>query len=284
MYRHVKGFEFLEDQRDSLIVSMRFPPDFAVKFDDYIRRERLFGKSQLGGYRTVKCRFLSRMEQNRSPRFEIINQFHPLIRFISDELEKGSDAFYSLVACTVPSSAIGSLPSGIYAFATKRWTFSGLRTEEVLQSRASILEDSAELLSPQLSWNLVNATKANGRDWLSVANDAPIDRIKYAFDKCDEQLEADYRSAKSHWDNENIDRVSLQHVSVERHRDRLLNTQRNLLHRYQEEGEQRLIRMTKGRIEAIKGKFSLRIESLRSRNETTSTTSDICYGVIQVTG
>ena len=279
--RYAIGFEFQEDDGDPLTVSIRLPPDLATRLHDYIRTARLHGQSRLPRSESVRCRFLNKIDRI-TPTLEIISQFHPLIRFIGDDLKERSEAFHSLVAVTVPGRATPDLQRGVYAFASKRWTFAGLRTDEALHTRAILLNNDNRLLDADQSWNLVNAAKVEGSDWLSVSQDISFDQLELVFDKCDVRLQADYDIAKRDRTNENEDRVNLQQLTAARHRDRLLATQRELLTRYRLEDRQRLIPMTEGRIRAIERKFELHLEHLNQQGKMTSSVSDVCYGVIQV--
>ena len=280
--RYVTGFEFLEDDTDPLLASIRLPAEFATRLYSYMRGAHLQGKSQLAGGDKIRCQFLNKIERV-TPGLEVISQFHPLIRFISKDLRKRSEAFYPLVAVSVPRLVTPDRIEAVYAFACKRWSFTGLRTDETLKARAIALDGNFRLLDADQSLNLLNAAKVDGSDWLSAADEISLDQVGGAFDKCDERLQADYEIAKRDRTNENRDRVNLQQLTVARHRDRLLATQRELLERYRFSGRKRLIPMTEGRIRAIERKFALQLERLRQQGEMTSAVSDVCYGVIQVT-
>ena len=280
--RFVTGFEFLEDDNDPLSVSIRLPAEFATRLYGYMRSAHLYGKSHLPSGERIHCKFLNKIERT-TPKREIISQFHPLIRFISGELRKRSEAFYPLVAVRVPYLETPGLSQGIYAFSCKRWSFTGIRTDEMLRTRAVVLDRERHMLDADTSWDLVNAAKVGGSDWLSVAQEIPLDEISPAFDKCDMQLQTDYETVKRDRTNENSDRVNLQQLTAVRHRDRLLATQRQLLDRYRLEGRQRLIPMTEGRITGITRKFALHLERLHQQGKMTSAVSDVCYGVVSVT-
>ena len=280
--RYAEGFEFREDDRDPLTVTIRLPAGFATRLYEYIRSARLHGQSRLPGGESIRCQFLNKIDRI-TPKLEIISQFHPLVRFISKDLKERSEGFYPLVAVRVRRLTAPYLTTGKYAFVAKRWTFSGLRTDEELHARAMDLDEGASLLDGDRSWDLVNAAKVDGSDWLSVANEVSVEQLESAFDKCDVRLQADYDIAKRDRTNENSDRVTLQRVTAARHRDRLLATQRGLLDRYRMEDRQRLIPMTEGRVRAIERKFELHLERLRQQGEMTSSVADVCYGVVRVT-
>ena len=279
--RYATGFDFIEDEGDPLVVSVRLPFDLAVRLQDFIRKGRLQARSQLVRGDRVRCWFHNKIDRI-TPGREVVSQFHPLIRFISTDLNQRSEAFYPLVAVKVPRTAESQLMHGIYAFVCKRWTFDGLRTDETLRTRALELNGDACLLDSDQSWNLVNAARLSGSDWLSVAQEVSASQLGHAFDRCDIQLQADFESSKRDRTNENSDRVNFQQLTVTRHRDRLLDVQRNLLERYRSQGQRRLIPMTEGKIRAIKQKFGIRLERLNQKSSMNSSVSDVCYGVIQV--
>ncbi len=279
--RHAMGFDFQEDDRDPLMVSIRLPPDLATRLSDYIRTARLHGQSGLARGEFVRCQFRNKIDRTTS-KVEVISQFHPLVRFIGTDLREYSEAFYPLVAVTVSSAAGSLLTTGIYAFSSKRWTFSGLRVDEALYTRAIRLNGEDHLLDADESWDLLNAAKLEGSDWLSAAQDVPVNQLRLAFDKCDVQLQADFESAKGDRFRENEDRVRFQHLNAERHRDRLLVAQLELLERYRMQDKQRMIPMTEGRIRAIERKFDLHLERLNQQARMTSSVSDVCYGVVRV--
>ena len=279
--RHATGFDFKEDDRDPLVASVRLPPNLATRLNDYIRTARLNGQSRLARGEVVRCQFRNKIDRITS-KTEVISQFHPLIRFISNDLRDRTEVFYPLVAVSVPSTAGSLLTGGVYAFASKRWTFTGLRTDETLYTRALRLNDDTRLLDADESWDLLNAAKLEGSDWLSAAQEVSVKQLGLAFDRCDVRLQADFDVAKRERTNENNDRVNLQRLTAERHRDRLLATQRELLETYRMQNQHRLIPMTEGRINAIERRFALHLERLSQQGAMTSSISDVCYGVIRV--
>ncbi len=279
--RYATGFDFQEDDREPLTVSIRLPPDLATRLCDYMRAARLQGRSRLAGGETVRCRFRNKIDRI-TPKLEVISQFHPLIRFISNDLRERSESFYPLVAVTVPGTAESFLEGGIYAFASKLWTFTGLRTDEALRTRAINLNSNAHLLDADESGDLLNMAKLKGSDWLSAAREVSSEQLNLAFDKCDVQLQADFDAAKRGRANENNDRVNLQQLTAKRHRDRLLAAQRKLLERYRIQDQRRLIPMTEGKIRVIKRRFAFRLEELSQKGKMSSSVSDVCYGVIRV--
>ena len=279
--QNVKGFVFKEHHNDPMAVDIQLPPNIASKLDTFVRQARLHGQSRLMHGSKVRCYFRNKVDRF-TQQGEIVSQFHPLIRYISEEL-KGTRKFCQLVALTLPNHATPYLEKGTYAFSAKRWTFNGLKTEEELQVRAISIENGEDTLDSDHSWDLLNKGKAEGSDWLSAANDIDdVEKISRIFDQCDIQLENDYHLAKRSREDENQDRVALQIQVASRHRDRLLNSQYKVLARHQEQNRMRLVPMVEGRISKIKQKFETQIEGFRNRGKMTTSVADVCYGLIGV--
>ncbi len=209
----------------------------------------------------------------------MISQFHPLIRFIGQELREKNEAFYPLVAIRLEGS--GDLALGTYAFFVNRWEFSGIKLEEELPVRIVEIQ-SDRLLSRDESWFLLNRARVDGSDWLEVTNELDVESFVSALDRCVEALDADYVAEKSQRQNENEDRVTFQIESAERHRDRHLNTQYELLKRYRAKGKTRMIPAIKGRIRKVKERFDVQREMLMRKSELRTSQSEVCCGVILV--
>ena len=279
--RYASGFEFREVDDDPFVVNIRLPADIAVLLGEYVQSARLHGQSRLATGEPIRCRFHNKVDRP-TPKLETISQFHPLVRFIGQDLRSRSEVFYPLIAAKVDHQTCKGLNSGAYAFVAKRWTFTGLRTEEKIQVRAIHLSEPEKLLDPDQAWSLLNAIKVQGSDWLSAQAEVPVEQVEEAFDQCDIEVHKDYESIKRLRDNENQDRVSFQRNTVIRHRDRLLEGQRELLGRYRSEGRYRLVPMTEGRIRAIERRYELQLERLRQQEEITSSVADVCYGIVQI--
>ena len=280
--RYAKGSEFLVDDHDPLIASVRLPVGLATQLDRFIQKSRLHNQTKLASSDRVRCRFHNKIGRVGSQP-EVIGQLHPLVRFISSDLRNRAEGFFPLVAVIVSESAVPGLKAGTYAFVSRCWTFTGVRTEEELRARAKALDSDSIFLDADQSWDLVNAAKVTGKDWLSVVSEVSIDQLKEVFDECDIRLEEDYKSAKQERENENSDRVTLQTETVKSHCKRLVTSQQALLQRYRAEGREPLIRMTQGRIDKITRKYDLHLERLRQHGDMNSHTRDVCYGVVQVT-
>ena len=281
--RFCHGHIFKEHENDKMLFDIRLPAESAATLDDFIKKNKLPGLTMLATGDTVTCRFINKIK-GRKDRVEPINQFHPFIRLISSKLSEINEAFYPLVALSLDNNCLPSINKGVYAFVVKRWSFIGIRVEEEIHARAIRIDENSIFtsLDSDTSWELVNAARVEGEDWLSAPNEVNTENVSKVFDDCDMKLTEDYSITKEDHINENSDRVTFQIRTAQKHRDRLLITQRTLLEKYKIQSNKRLIPMTEGKIQKIENKFNVQVEKLKQKAKMTSSSSDVAYGVIKI--
>ena len=273
-------YQFLQPDPDALMFNIKLSSRTAVALEEFIREKKLHGQTRLATGEEVRCQFINKVGRSKQ-RIEPISQFHPLIRFISQDLRNRNEAFYPLVAITVPGGRSGGVSPGHYAFSVSLWTFAGLGVEEDLRARAVALSNN-DMLDSDVSWDLVNTARVNGKDWLSVINEVNAQVLEQAIDDCGIRLEQDFNTTSRERKNENADRVSFQIQSAERHRDRQLNTHYEVLEKLRSRGNHRLIPARQGLIRNVKERFDVQVEKLRNKAELGCAQFDVCIGVISV--
>lgn len=278
--KYCKGYEFSQSSDEELIYEIRLPPNTAVALSDFINKKKLHGQTRLATTELIKCRFSNKV-RNINKRTEVISQFHPLIRFISNELRENDEAFYPLVALNIDTQSAAEIEKGNYAFFVSRWVFSGIKIEEELPARVLNI-DNGKMLSRESSWNLINLARVAGKDWLSVNNSIDINELESGIDSCIGRLDEDYKAIKKQRVNENIDRVNFQVQSAERHRDRQLQSRYEALEKLKASGNIKMIAPTEGRIKKVKERFNLQVEQLKQKSKLKSSSFDVCCGIINI--
>lgn len=279
--RYGQGYELKQIKSDELLFDVRLPANVTNAFGDFIKQRRLFGRTDLNRGDKQRCRFINKVK-DPAKREEYINQFHPLIRFISEDLRRREERFIPLVAVRMSTELVPSAFPGVYVFAMSRWSFEGLRTDEELQSRAIRL-GSNELMPSDESWDLVNFARLNGEDWLEAGNALDLLQVAEAIEECEIRLEEDYKAAVRDRDNENRDRVNFQVQSAENHQARKLKSLQEVLQKHRVNDRQPLVRATEGRIRKLNERFDIQIDRLRSKEELQHHRFDVAIGAIQVT-
>ena len=278
--KYTQGYDFTQIADDDFQFDIRLSSRTAAVLYEFIKKKRLFGQTQLATGSTIHCVFSNRVK-GQFEKTEPISQFHPLIRFISNELQVKSEAFFPLVAVEIFSLESDDLLLGDYAFFVSRWMFSGIKVEEELPVRAIHLQ-SEQMLGADESWVLLNRARVQGNDWLSAANLIDLEILKSAIEMCSVEIDKDFLQARRQRENENNDRVNLQIDAAKKHRDRQLLTRQEVLNNYRLSGNTKMIPATEGRIRKVKEKFDVQVESLKQKATLNSSQFEVCCGVIHL--
>lgn len=279
--KYCQGYELQQVDEGGLLFDLSLPPETRAALDDYMRKYRLHGQSRLATGDRVRCRFRNKVAQP-SQSEEAISQFHPLIRFISEDLRARDEAFYPLVAAAMDRRE-GAAPivPGTYVFAVQRWSFSGLKQEEQLQCRVVGLDGGIQLGADQ-SFDLVSHARLGGSDWFSAGNEMDPELIEDGIQRCVDGLEADFNQIGREKELDNSDRVNFQLGAAERHRDRQLQIQMGVLAGLRASNKLRTIPATEGKIRKIRERFSQKQEQLATKLKFNRSRFDVCFGVIKV--
>jgi SNF2 family DNA or RNA helicase len=187
-----------------------------VAIQDYWNKEKInFSSALLDTQKIKKTKFVfsNKIAKNQAS-VEYINQFHPIIKFISDTLQKKylSNPKKIVTASAVKTQQI-DIPEDVYIYACQRFSFtSNVRVIERLEYRAKGLNCSKPLSADQ-SELLVNAITAEGKNWAGYGS---ID-AELLFENYGElllKLEHDFENRLNQLKRETNDRVTLQQNSL----------------------------------------------------------------------
>lgn len=289
-----QGHTFHQLSEDKLEFDIQLPAQTATELDSFVRRKSLFGQTNLASGIQVRAEFLNKVPRYRH-KVEAISQFHPLVRFISEDLNNRQNKFYPLVALSLSRDSKDSLvkdyPPGIYAFAIAKWTFEGLRTEEELHAFVASLDCSGksgpgiqdeQLFSADESWQFVSDARSRGQDWYDASNQIDGRTLVDSIANSIHVLRERFERAREEKDLDNRDRVAFQVQSAERHRDRQLETHNAVLEKLKTQGNTRLIPAREGLINKVKERFEVQVNSLQTKGKLGSASSDVCYGVVKI--
>lgn len=280
--RHAPGYELRQPGLDPLELDLRLPPGLATRFDEYLRQQKLHSQTRLATGELIRCRFINKVAGKRGAGPEMISQFHPLPRFISQDLNRRQDVFPPVIAARLAVKHLkAQLPPGRYAFAISRWSFAGIRTEEELQARAVSVE-GADLLNTDRSLDVINAIRLNGEDWLEAPTACTPAQLQPAVDHCLETLRQDFEAARDRKNSENLDRIAFQRQSLEKHRDRKLAAFQEALQRHETAGRKGLAQATRVNILNLQNKVEIKLAQFAEKERLNSSQFEVCVGVVQV--
>ena len=274
------GYELNENDTEKHHFGLRLPPELAAKLRDFIRSRRLYNQTRLIDGTMVKCQFENKIGRPRAA-YENISQFHPLVRYIIDDLTNRKETFCTLVAIELNEMTDNSLPPGVYTFALQRWNFSGLREEEELHARTVPLP-GGKMLEQDQSWELVYNARSLGKDWLGVANETNEEMVLNALDDCIFTLKNDFRITLEQRQNENYDRIGFQLNSAEKHLERQMEILNRTLQTLELRNNDKMIQLTKARKSRIQERFDVQNADLKSKENLTGEFYDVSCGLIRI--
>ena len=219
IYNYVKDFfddiflgcRFQQVSSDDLRFTIDLSGDAKAELADFLRRTRSIGKTRLiNATNKVFFKFENRvvLEQMRD---EIISQFHPVIRFISEYYrKKGIRQYFPVVGVEISSHEIIGIPQGYYIFLVQRWSIKvALRDIEKLAYQVySLMENN--FLENDEGERLVNTAVHKGQDWLAATNEINGTMAEEAFGQCEDSLENLNLSFVEKMKRENVDRIAFQ--------------------------------------------------------------------------
>jgi len=276
--KHTREHEFHQPGSQENRIDIKLSARTAAELAEYNRTKK-FRRTRLARGERVRCEFINKTKI-AAGNLEQINQFHPLIRFISEKL--GEEGFHPVIAAQLrrdANHAGADLPAGQYAFAIQKWGFRGLRDEEDMRVQVEHVDDVIRPLAAEDAWELLNSVRIHGSDWPEARSEASsllLDKTR----ACHAALDHEFHVVRQHKDFENKDRVNLQIRSVEKHRDRLLETQKRVLENYRHRNQTQMIPATEGRINKITIRSEVQIAELERNIDIQPSKKQVCCGVL----
>jgi superfamily II DNA or RNA helicase len=146
--------------------------------------------------------------------FELINQFHPLVRMIAAHMARRSVEALPY-AITLDCSAIGArVPAGDYVFTSEAWQFRGVREDHRVQAIVLPLEGDV-VIEGEPAFDLLNTLRASGADWVDAATVIDAGIVVDRLDRARRKLRGRYGRLRRSFENENSDRARIQISSIE---------------------------------------------------------------------
>lgn len=279
---HARGSELRQITPEELCFSIRLDARTAASLDDFMRLSKLHGMSLLATGEARTCYFKNKLDSFQ-PKHETINQFHPLIRFISKVLRDKDEGFYPLVSVQLSEITEKDPAPGVYAFALRRWSFAGLKQEEELSARMVSI-DTGDFLDANVSWGLLNRTRLHGDDWIAGANLVSEASVSSAIEACMDRLDNDFEKSVGEKVIENEDRVNFQRDSARRHLDRQADSIRKRIDTLRQRGRDRMIPLQEAQLRKLNDKFDATEEKFKARLNLERHSFDVCFGIIRLGG
>lgn len=244
------GTELVRVSDDPLTVEIGLSQNARIEFQHYLELTKLQGKTRLirgNQENRTKCVFSSKVDF-ASGSHEVVNQLHPLVRFVTSCIKKDVDQ--PLVAARVSPFETPGISTGTYLVTTQRWSTTGARTLEKLVFKGSNLITGA-LLTDDQAEILINAVAHRGEDWPAsrgqIEPDLAINRYQDILNRLDDHF-TEYAIDMA---NENQDRVDHLIRSLVDKIDEQIFQNEVVISRLEFEGKTRTIPARRGKIKKL---------------------------------
>ena len=283
---HYRGCEIKEVDSKNYEYELLLATQAKFDLSEFIREKKLTGQTRLDQSTTtpVVCRFENRVFAGVNSSKEIISQFHPLVRFISNRITETAAQIRPAVSVRISTRDIGTpFTPGVYLLAAFLWSIQGLRDVEKLVHEAVFLERPEELLGEDKAERLASVCALNGKLWLEAKSECNLCHAhKIANERLYGTLEERFNRYVEEERAQNEDRADIQERNLERHVSKQRETIRGVLERYREDGRTRLIPATEGRLRALDERYKHRKLVIDSRRKVTDRSEDICVAVVLI--
>jgi len=270
-------------------------PDFEIKLSDtacfdldkFIKRQGLETQTRLSrsAFSPVKCRFKNKVSDFRQKKIEYINQFHPLIKFISKSIQETINqnkyVHFPAVSIRMNHKLMASQKAGDFIFYVERWTVKGMKDIEKLVYFAKDIQ-SFDFLEPEKAEQLVTTAAKAGKDWLSAANEMDTSQLAVIADECKEAAERQYSEYIESVINENSDRADLQEKTLKLHLERQREIFLRVIQTHEEKGNIQMIPPTRKKIENMENKVNTRLLEIKEKRNPKHHSREVCLGIVRL--
>lgn len=276
------GYQLRLDGGERICGELKLPAALAADLLHY-REARRLQRSRLEGGHAESILVRNHVDAGGSPgRFELINQFHPLVRMIAEASKPPAGQILHALEVAI-CELHAPLRPGDYAFCAEAWRFTGVRQESTIRSAFVSLVDGTPMPSED-AFDLLNAMRASGRDWVRASDELPeaklvVDRI----DTARRQLERARRREFERHRTENADRARIQRQSIIRNRDHRVTQIEHAIRGHQVAGRTNLEKADRARQERIREQAGVQIARIDSREQMASSEIPLVAGVVRVT-
>ncbi|NUM75080.1 hypothetical protein HUU40_12025, partial [candidate division KSB1 bacterium] len=232
----------------------------------------------------VRCRFENKLVISRPIPAEIINQVHPIIRFVSQTIERNEEYSYPAVSVRLDASYLSAdFPKGVHIFTVQKWRARGLQEIEQLHFAALPMDEPEQLLPDQLAEKLVLTAAIYGKDWLEARSMISLDlAAEYAWNYCLPHSDRLYEAYVTEMQNKNADRADIQEKNLARHLNNQLAKLEEVFKKHTMLERSSLAKATEGKMIKLRNRVERKLIEIHQRRKIFHSKDLICAGVVKV--
>ena len=284
--REYDGTRIRRVDESAMLFEIELPAGPArFEFTDFLQRERLLGKTRLvqpEGHKATRYLFENKVTVGQSGN-EIISQYHPVIRYISERLRaKGMRTYTAVVSTALPFHDFNVIPRGAYAFAVSRWSMRVATRDVERLAYHAVDIDTGEVLDADIAEKLVNTAALHGTDWLGAKNTLDGELAEDRYGECIDALDIDYHEFVENLKRENADRISLQLRNLDSYLDRETSRVQEVIARMRYAGKLRGVRLNEDKLKKLRQRVEDQKQLVRAAENPTYESVAVTSGVVRI--
>jgi len=283
---HYPGCQFKQLLKDELDFEIRLNNEAKHDLEQFLSDTKSRGLTVLtrNDPTPVRCRFENKLAGSRHHNIEIINQIHPLIRFVTHSIDKNEEYSYPAVSVRLNSKYLPKeLQKGIYIFTIQKWMVRGIQELEQLYFAAMPMGGSTDLLPENHAERLALAAAMHGENWLEARNLVVLNQaVVYANDYCLAYSDKKYCEYVLEMKNRNADRADIQEKTLDRHLKKQMENLLAVKERHASLKREPLVKATEGKIIALKNRVERKRIEIHKKRELNVSKEEICVGLVNV--
>lgn len=278
------GCQLLAVCNDPLTIEIDLSHAARNDLAQFVERNKALGGTKLSRASTgdsLTCIFDNKVDFGKRT-YEVINQTHPLIRFIAQKMKM--DSFHPLIAAKIDVKKSDGLEKGVYIVSARRWSTSGSRSIEKLVYRGVSLS-SGKILKENDAERVISNAVLYAHEWDGAGSELDGNSVVSRFREVVDLLDDDFDEYCQAMDYENRDRVDYLITTLKNHTNTQISRIRNTNIELMSSGsdkQQRIIKANEGRIKKLHDYQEAKLVQYEKKVDISSSPSDVITGVISV--
>jgi superfamily II DNA or RNA helicase len=277
-----RGCRFERQSGNTYLVTLSNEAKHAL--EKFLERTRQRTRLTQASPSPVRCRFENSMVGADDHREEVVNQIHPIVRYVGDAHERQRVWLHPTAAVRLATEALPvSAPAGDYVFTVQRWSIEGVQDIEQLYFTLVPLDGGVGLLPHDDAERIVVAAASVGLPWRGAENQVDLARAAHiANDVGFLASDAAYTEFVSELRVQNADRAEFLLEALERQTERQMATMRRVQENHREEGRTGLVAAQEGKMRALRARSDRRRIQIEDKRLIRSQKDELFVGVIRV--
>ncbi|MBN2571080.1 MAG: DEAD/DEAH box helicase [Ignavibacteriales bacterium] len=280
------GCEFRKKDVSTDIYDINLSNEAKNDLESFIRTKRIAANTNLTRTNSIKCKFENKVVNTNNDRIEIINQVHPVIRFINDKINNNQELQQHpavAIKCKHNPNMLIKEP-GNFVFTIRKWKVSGLQEIEKLSFSVASVSDNPISYSPEDSEKIIMAILSNGdKNWYEAKNYKDFEKAAdIANNICLAQSDKLYEDFVNELKMQNFDRAQIQLNTLKSHKENQIKKLTEIIERHRQNGREPLAKATEGKIVKLEDRVERKQLEVNNKKEIKHNQEDICIGILRI--